>query len=201
MQHEYKVCESLVEHERLTSKGDRRQLPCLAFAVWRKTSDVATFVDCAGLKIPFSYWRKGNTLILVAPAQRHEQSSRSFMSTQGESHRESSGSGTAKKERRARRLRIDCRMFFFGENDFEGEARVLDISSGGCCAESSIPVQVGMELRLSVFLSDQRWPVKIEGAVVRWVAEQKFGLEFFKLLPAVQERIRQFIRNHKGEEA
>jgi c-di-GMP-binding flagellar brake protein YcgR len=92
-------------------------------------------------------------------------------------------------------------MFFFGENDFEGEARVLDISSGGCCAESSIPVHVGMELRLSVFLTDQRWPIKIDGAVVRWVAEQRFGLEFFKLLPAVQDRIRQFIRNNKGDEA
>jgi c-di-GMP-binding flagellar brake protein YcgR len=123
------------------------------------------------------------------------------MSTHEQSKKVSVGSAAGRKERRARRLRINCRMFFFGENDFEGEARVLDISSGGCCAESGIPVEVGMELRLSLFLPDQRWPVKIEGAVVRWVAEQKFGLEFFKLLPAVQERIRQFIRNHKGDEA
>jgi len=123
------------------------------------------------------------------------------MSTHERSEKEAGGLAAAKKDRRARRLRIDCRMFFFGENDFEGEARVLDISSGGCCAESSIPLHVGMELRLSVFLADQRWPVKIDGAVVRWVAGQKFGLEFFKLLPAVQERIRQYIRSHKGEEA
>lgn len=105
------------------------------------------------------------------------------------------------KERRARRVHIECRMFLFGEDDFEAEARVIDLSTGGCRAVSAVPVEVGMELKLSLFLGDQRWPVRIDGAVVRWVAGDTFGLEFYKLLPSIQHRIRQFVWNCKGKDA
>ena len=106
----------------------------------------------------------------------------------------------AAKERRGRRVRVGCRLFLFGEDDFEVEARVLDLSAGGCSAESSVPVQVGTELRLSLFLADHRWPIRIDGAVIRWVSGKSFGMEFFKLTPAVQERLREFVRSHKGSE-
>lgn len=111
------------------------------------------------------------------------------------------GSSVAAKERRGRRVRVDCKLFIFGEGDFEAEARVLDLSAGGCSAESTVPVHVGMELRLSLFLADHRWPIRIDGAIVRWVAGRRFGIEFFKLTPSVQDRIRQFVRTHTGQEA
>ena len=72
-------------------------------------------------------------------------------------------------ERRGRRLNLSCRLFFFGEDDFEGEATILDLSTGGCQATSLTEVQVGMTLRLSLFLQDQEWPVRIDEALVRWV--------------------------------
>lgn len=105
---------------------------------------------------------------------------------------------TAEAERRGRRLRLQCRLFFFGEEDFEGEGLILDLSTGGCQARSLIPVQVGMTLRLSLFLRDQVWPVRIEGAVVRWVKGNSFGLEFIEIRSAPRERVRWLLMNIKG---
>ena len=48
-------------------------------------------------------------------------------------------SETMVKDRRGRRLELSCRMFFFGEDDFEGEATLLDLSTSGCKASSAIP--------------------------------------------------------------
>jgi PilZ domain len=96
-------------------------------------------------------------------------------------------------ERRGRRLSLSCRLFFFGEDDFEGEATVLDLSTNGCQAKSFIPVDVGMTLRLSLFLHDQKWPLRIDEALVRWVSGGMFGLEFTGIRPAQRERVRAII--------
>jgi len=36
------------------------------------------------------------------------------------------------KERRGRRVSLSCRVFFFGDEDYEGEGRVVDVSTSGC---------------------------------------------------------------------
>ena len=96
-------------------------------------------------------------------------------------------------DRRGRRLSLSCRLFFFGEDDFEGEGTVLDLSTNGCQATSLIQVLVGMTLRLSLFLHDQKWPLRIDKAVVRWVNGETFGLEFTGIRPAQRERVRAII--------
>lgn len=93
--------------------------------------------------------------------------------------------------RRGRRLPLNCRLFFFGEGDFEGEATILDISTSGCRATSLTDVKVGLSLKLSLFLQDQPWPVRIDEAVVRWVDDQRFGLEFTGIRPAQRGGYRQ----------
>lgn len=100
-------------------------------------------------------------------------------------------------ERRGRRLNLSCRLFFFGEDDFEGEATILDLSTGGCQATSLTEVQVGTTLRLSLFLQDQEWPVRIDEALVRWVKGTAFGLEFTEIRSAQRERIRALIMKAK----
>lgn len=100
-------------------------------------------------------------------------------------------------DRRGRRLNLSCRLFFFGENDFEGEATILDLSTGGCQATSLTEVQVGTTLRLSLFLQDQQWPVRIDEALVRWVQGSTFGLEFSEIRSAQRERIRALIMKAK----
>src|ERR1700758_5014089 len=74
--------------------------------------------------------------------------------------------------RRGRRLPVNCRLFFFGEGDFEGEATILDISTNGCRATSLTEVKAGLSLKLSLFLQDQQRPLQIDEAVVRWVDDQ-----------------------------
>ena len=96
-------------------------------------------------------------------------------------------------ERRGRRLALRCRLFFFGEDDFEGEATVLDLSTNGCQSTSLTQVQVGMVLRLSLFLHDQNWPLRIDEALVRWVKGENFGLEFTGIRSAQRERVRAII--------
>jgi hypothetical protein len=103
----------------------------------------------------------------------------------------------AMAERRGRRLRLSCRLFFFGEDDFEGEATIVDLSTGGCQATSLTEVQVGTTLRLSLFLHDQQWPVRIDGAMVRWVNGSSFGLEFTEIRSAQRERVRAIIMKAK----
>ena len=103
----------------------------------------------------------------------------------------------AMADRRGRRLSLNCRLFFFGEDEFEGEASILDLSTGGCQATSLTEVQVGMTLRLSLFLHDQQWPVRIDGALVRWVNGNSFGLEFTEIRAAQRERVRAIIMKAK----
>jgi len=100
-------------------------------------------------------------------------------------------------ERRGRRLPLNRRLFFFGDDEFEGEASILDISTNGCRGTSLTEVKVGTSLKLSLFLLDQPWPLRIEEALVRWVDGQSFGLEFVGIRPAQRERLRALIMKSK----
>ena len=101
--------------------------------------------------------------------------------------------GDHHKDRRGRRMLLSCRLFFFGEDDFEGEAALLDISASGCRASSSIPLAAGMILRLSLFLPDHQWPLRINQAIVRWIDNNQFGLEFTDITMAQRERLRALV--------
>jgi PilZ domain len=103
----------------------------------------------------------------------------------------------AQKDRRGRRISLSCLMFFFGEDDFEGEAQVRDISTNGCRASSAIKLEVGMALKISLFLPDFKWPLRIDQAIVRWTDDGQFGLEFTSIRLAQRERLRTLIRQAK----
>ena len=94
------------------------------------------------------------------------------------------------KDRRGRRRNLACRLFFFGDDDFEGEGAVLDVSTTGCRASSSINLEPGKILKLSLFLPDHKWPLRVDQAIVRWVNGQEFGVEFTSIRLAQRERLR-----------
>lgn len=100
-------------------------------------------------------------------------------------------------DRRGRRLTITCRIFVFGDDDFEAEATLLDVSTNGCQATSSVELKVGMILKLSLFLPDYQWPLRVDQALVRWVEGQQFGLEFTSIRLAQRERLRALIMKTK----
>ena len=107
--------------------------------------------------------------------------------------REPGQTGTSLQDRRGRRLPLSCRLFFFGDDDFEGEAKMLDVSTNGCSAESSIGIKIGMILKLSLFLDDFKWPLRVDQAIVRWIDGKQFGLEFTSIRLAQRERLRSLI--------
>lgn len=101
------------------------------------------------------------------------------------------------KDRRGRRMALSCRLFFFGDNEFEGEAGLLDISTSGCRLSSCVALKDGMVLKLSLFLPDYRWPLRVDQAIVRWVDGQEYGLEFIHLRQAQRERLRALLMKTK----
>ena len=105
--------------------------------------------------------------------------------------------GQQDRDRRGRRLELSRRVFFFGDGEFEGEATLLDISTNGCRATSLTEVRAGQSLKLSIFLQDQEWPLRIDHAIVRWVNGQSFGMEFTGIRPAQRERLRSILMKAK----
>jgi c-di-GMP-binding flagellar brake protein YcgR len=100
----------------------------------------------------------------------------------------------AKESRKARRIAIGCRLAFLGEDEVEGEAEVLDLSFTGCMARSDKAVQPGLQMKVSLFLSDgHEWPVRVDEAIVRWARGGEFGVEFVAIRPPQLQRIQQFV--------
>jgi len=102
------------------------------------------------------------------------------------------------QERHGRRLALSCRMFFFGEDDYEGEGKLLDISISGCRISSEETLSVGKVLKLSLFLKDHQWPMRIDEAIVRWVKVGTYGIEFTSIRLAQRERIRALVMKDRS---
>jgi PilZ domain-containing protein len=98
--------------------------------------------------------------------------------------------------RRARRVEHLGRVLLFGDCGFglRGLAHMQDLSTTGCRAISESPLQVGMELELSLFTTSDERDIVIEMAKVRWVDGDQFGLEFVAIDPQERERLRLFLK-------
>jgi c-di-GMP-binding flagellar brake protein YcgR len=100
----------------------------------------------------------------------------------------------AKELRKSRRITIGCRLAFFGEDDLEGEGELLDLSFTGCMAKSESRLHPGLQMKVSLFLSDGHdWPVRIDDAIVRWARGGEFGVEFLAIRPPQLQRIQQYV--------
>ena len=59
--------------------------------------------------------------------------------------------------------------------------------------DSDQPAQRGNYFALRVLLPDQAVPMQVDLAVVRWSSGREFGLEFLRMQPEEQTRLRRFI--------
>ena len=105
-------------------------------------------------------------------------------------------------ERRAMpRLRVQFRTTFSDSTKQEGIGVLLDLSMGGCRIESPIPVVSGCLMELRIHVPDLDWPLRVETASVQWVSGQTFGVAFFRITEAEQQRLGQVITNLIEEES
>ncbi len=96
------------------------------------------------------------------------------------------------ERRKDPRFPIHWRMVFSGAL-VAGEGTVTDLSVRGCAVETHMPVPSGTDLELCALIPDDDCPWAPEKAVVRWSFRRKFGLEFTRIRPEEEERLRHFV--------
>ena len=101
-----------------------------------------------------------------------------------------------KKIRKSRRVDLRCQLGFSAD-EIEGEAHVVNLSTGGCRAESDINVAEGLQFVVLLHLPGQTAPVKIERAAVRWVKGNVFGLSFILFLPSERAKLQKYLDSIK----
>lgn len=99
------------------------------------------------------------------------------------------------ESRRHPRTSVRLRSHFSAKGRMEqGEGELRDISPWGCRVTSPVAVPVGADLECCIFPQDAANPFIIDGATVRWISSQEFGLSFTSVRPAVQRQIAQLCR-------
>ncbi len=63
--------------------------------------------------------------------------------------------------------------------------------------DSGTRVYPGVQIELRLYLSNDLVPVEVDRAEVRWAKGRVFGLEFIRIAPEEQERLRHFVNNFK----
>ncbi len=96
--------------------------------------------------------------------------------------------------RYAHRYPIQCPITLHSPGGYlVGEGTVHNISTGGWNVDSDQPVERGHYFGLRVVLPDQAVPLKVDLAAVRWSSGREFGLEFIRMQPEQQVRLRRFV--------
>jgi len=67
--------------------------------------------------------------------------------------------------------------------------KALDLSRKGCRVESPFRAFAGMKVDLLLYIPEDKTPILIQGAVVRWSGAQGIGIEFQSLASPYQERL------------
>ena len=97
------------------------------------------------------------------------------------------------EHRKHQRYQFHCEIWFPGkEKSVAGT--VSDLSMGGCKVGSPTPVDTGTHLELRIhFTPESKFPMKVDLAKVIWAMERAFGLEFIRMQPEEQARLRSFV--------
>ena len=81
----------------------------------------------------------------------------------------------------------------------EGQGRTRDLSAGGCMIETDFPIVVGASFECRIYVPGLDWPLRINEAKVRWVKANTFGIQFMKIKPDEEEKLKQVIASLNEE--
>ena len=91
------------------------------------------------------------------------------------------------------RFPVTFRSAFLGPLAEGAEGTIVDVSIRGCKIESSLPAPQGACLHVEFVTADREPPIQVEGAVVRSAVGDCMGLEFLKIGPEEEDRLRRVI--------
>jgi c-di-GMP-binding flagellar brake protein YcgR len=86
----------------------------------------------------------------------------------------------------------------FSSDNVKGEGRLENISLGGAAILSDLTIARGEYLRLKITFPTQAGAIEIELAPVRWVKPGSFGVEFIRMAPSSQQRLKQYLETLEG---
>jgi hypothetical protein len=94
--------------------------------------------------------------------------------------------------RKGQRLKTFATVKYRGDM-IAGEGIVKDLSLSGSYITGNVPVSVGMELSLQMFVPGEPELLMIDRATVKWIKRAEFGVDFHDLQPEVTDRITRLI--------
>jgi PilZ domain len=102
------------------------------------------------------------------------------------------------EKRQQARFTAQFRSTFSG-GQREGQGRTLDLSTGGCKIETDLPVVVGASFECRIYVPGLGWPLRIDEAQVRWVKVGTFGVQFTKIQPDEEVKLKRVIASLNKE--
>ncbi len=101
------------------------------------------------------------------------------------------------KQSKDPRVPVHWPMVFLGAHT-AGRGTATNLSMRGCAVESHTRLPTGSRLEICALFPEDHCQVVLDGAVVRWSSGGKFGLEFLRIRPAEQTRLRRFVSTLKS---
>ncbi len=77
---------------------------------------------------------------------------------------------------------------------FRGTGLVLDISLTGCRVQSEMAIKKDDHLGLLIELPGNDQPLYVNQAVIRWVSNEEFGLEFLQMELNDRQRLHEVVQ-------
>ena len=75
----------------------------------------------------------------------------------------------------------------------EGQGRTRDLSAGGCMIETDFRVVVGASFECRIYIPGLDCPLRIDEDQVRWVEADTFGVQFTKIQPDEEAKLKRVI--------
>lgn len=95
------------------------------------------------------------------------------------------------------RVSLECAVVYAGEVTV-GEGWTRNVSLSGCQLEGAhLTMKRGDSVQLRVFIPDHQIPLNVPLAVVRWVEDNRMGLEFIRSSREDQTRLTRFVKQQK----
>lgn len=95
--------------------------------------------------------------------------------------------------RKHKRKKADLMISYAGEQ-IVGKGTVCDLSQAGCGVVTKDKVPVGSFLEAQIQYPGDTEALYVEVAVVRYSIPNRFGLDFLKLSPQEEQKLRRLIR-------